>query len=177
MRTHGRGYTLIELLTAIAVLALLASAAPPLTKLLNETRQYSQLAEMQRLIETARSTAVSTGHNITLCGSSDIIGCSKNWNSTAVLIFDDHNGNHQLDSREQVIYRSQMPQGRWHWRGSNKPYLRFRPDGTSIEWGHFTLCPMSKEISYASQIILNFVGRPYIKKIPTGNLEASDSCN
>lgn len=112
-----------------------------------------------------------------MCGSVDGIRCTKNWQSATVLIFEDRDNNHQLDTREKAIYRASMPGGEWHWRGSNKPYLRFRSNGTSIEWGHFTLCPMGSQTTYASQIILNFVGRPYMKQLPKQKLEASDLCS
>jgi len=177
MQTHGRGYSLIELLTIISILAMLLMAASPLLKNVDENRQVSQIFEMLRLIETARSAAIGTGRIITLCGSSDGISCTKNWKSATVLIFDDQDNNHQLGSREKTLYRAQMPNGEWHWHGSNKPYLRFRSDGTSIEWGHFTLCPIGKKNNYASQITLNFVGRPYAKRLSKQELEANDLCN
>jgi len=178
MRTQRiGGYTLIELLTVVAIISILALAAPSMASLVDSNRQRSRITELQRLVQLARSTAVNSGTTTTLCGSMDNIHCEKDWLSPTILIFIDRNENHNADEGDQIIFQDNIPQSRWYWRGSNRPYLRFRPDGLPKEKGHFTLCPSNGGPSTASKLILNWVGRTYTTNISTIELPAGESCN
>lgn len=179
MRTQGnRGYTLIELLTTVSILSLLLLlSAPTFSKLINENRQQADTFTLFRLLTLARSHAVSYHRIITLCGSNDNIHCVKDWSSPTIIIFDDSNDNHIVDGDEKILRQEMMANSQWYWRGSDRAYLRFRADGTPKEWGHFTLCPTAKTIGHATQIILNFVGRPYSKDLPLDELASDESCS
>lgn len=173
----NRGYTLVELLTTVSILSLLLLAAPAFSKLISENRQQVHTFTLFRLLALARSHAVSYHHPITLCGSNDKIHCAKDWNSPTIIIFDDSNDNHIVDADEKILQQEVMPNSQWYWRGSDRAYLRFRADGTPKEWGHFTLCPTEKTIGHATQIILNFVGRPYSKDLPLAELASDEFCS
>jgi type IV fimbrial biogenesis protein FimT len=170
------GYTLIETLVVVALIALLITAAPSFEKIIGESRQRSRTFALQRLLQLARASAITTGRVTTLCGSGDGIKCIKDWQSPTIIIFDDRNENHAIDDGEKIFRQETMAESHWYWRGSNRPYLRYRADGTPKEWGHFTLCPSTKTINYATQVILNFVGRPYDKDVPLAQLERDESC-
>jgi len=178
MRTQWiGGYTLVELLSGIAIISILLSlSVPPFAKSVEESRQQSNSFKLHRLLQLARSSAVSSARITTMCGSVDSAHCVRDWQSPTVIIFDDGNNNHIVDNGEKIIWQEAMPSSQWYWRGSNRSYLRFRPDGTPLEWGHFTLCPANKNIDYATQIILNFVGRPYSKNITLASLPPDEAC-
>ncbi len=179
MQAQGiRGYTLVEALIVVALIALLMSAVPSFEKMLAENRQRSRIFEFQRLLQLARASAITSGHVTTLCGSTDQISCTADWPpSSTVLLFEDHNNNHRLDNNESLIYQIGFPSSYWYWRGSNRPYLRFRFDGTPMEFGHFTLCPENNRSATVTQIAVNFVGRAYAKDIPRAALSNSENCN
>jgi type IV fimbrial biogenesis protein FimT len=177
MHSHGRGYTLIELLIVIAILAMLFGSMPSLTKLVAETRQQSQIAELQHLLELARNSAITSGEITTLCGSNDGAHCDQDWRAPSIMIFTDRDANHQPNAADSIVRSSKLSNEHWHWRGSgNRPYLRFRPDGSVMEWGRFTLCP-SSDINYGAQLVLNFAGRPYTTKLNRDQLQAAALCN
>ncbi|MGP0172027.1 GspH/FimT family pseudopilin [Pseudomonas sp. NCHU5208] len=64
----NRGFTLIELMVTIAVLAIVVSiAAPSFSNILQENRTLSLTNELQGALQLARSEAVKRGKDITIC--------------------------------------------------------------------------------------------------------------
>ena len=171
-----RGFTLIDLLITLCIVGVLSAAIPSLARMVSETRQSSQVFEFQRLLQLARSHAVNSGRITTICGSQDGIECSTDWSSATVLIFVDGDGDHRIGDGDKLIGKVSFPGGRWYWRGSSRAYVRFRPDGTPMEWGRFTLCPFSDDTPRATQLILNFVGRPYTKNVSRQQLRRDKLC-
>lgn len=76
---HKQGFTLIELMVAIAVVAILSAIAlPSLSDFLIRMRVDNEISEMQRLLLTARNMAINTGKNTTVCPLSGGV-CTTNW--------------------------------------------------------------------------------------------------
>lgn len=173
--SRTEGYTLIEALIVISILAILLCTAPVFSTLLHSQRQQSEIFELQRLLQIARSNAVNSGLTTTLCGSADGSNCEPDWSAPTILIFIDHDGDHRFNNVDKIIQRVSLSTGRWHWRGSNRPYLRFKADGTPMEWGGFTRCPIAGEKT-APQIILNILGRTYTKESNLAQLIAAGLC-
>jgi len=79
--SHKKGFTLIELMVAIAVVAILSAIAlPSMSDFLVRMRVDNEISEMQRLLLTARNMAINTGKNTTICPLS---GGSCSTDSTA----------------------------------------------------------------------------------------------
>lgn len=73
----GAGFSLIELMTAIAVAAILmAIAVPSFTALINGSRLTTQANELVASLQYARSEAIRLNRKVTLCPSSDGSSCS-----------------------------------------------------------------------------------------------------
>jgi type IV fimbrial biogenesis protein FimT len=184
MYTHGRvfmaGFTTIELLVVMAILGLLL-IAPSFGRQLEESRQRSRMFELQRLVHLARSNALSTGRETTICGTRNGGDCVADWRDGTIIVFEDRDRSRGLDATDRLIFQSRIPRARWHWRGSNRPYLRFAANGSALERGHFTLCPQSRSgdrtTNQASQLILNWVGRVRVARIATEKLPATERCD
>ena len=74
-----QGFTLVELMVTIAVVAIISAIAlPSMNNFLVKMRVDNQISEMQRLLLTARNMAINTGKNTTVCPlySGE---CSDNW--------------------------------------------------------------------------------------------------
>lgn len=87
-----RGFTLVELMVTIAVVAVISAIAlPSMNEFLVQMRVDNQVSEMQRLLLTARNTAINTGKNTTICPLSNADTCadSTNWVGAVGVINED----------------------------------------------------------------------------------------
>lgn len=76
---NKQGFTLVELMVAIAVVAILSTIAlPNMSDFLVKMRVDNEISEMQRLLLTARNMAINTGRNTTICPLSSGT-CTTNW--------------------------------------------------------------------------------------------------
>ncbi|MBF0099066.1 MAG: GspH/FimT family pseudopilin [Magnetococcales bacterium] len=81
------GYTLSELLLALAVLAIVtALAIPSLTTLLLENRLTTYSNQLNGALQLARSEAVKRGQTTTFCGSHDGKTCAGSWNEGWLIL-------------------------------------------------------------------------------------------
>ena len=166
MDSRTRGTTLPELLAVLGILSLLtvmglsksdtAGAAA-------EAEQFTLL--LTRSISYAKRKAVATKERITLCASTDAQSCQRDWTEdVSILVFSDQNGNYQLDDGDLLHHSQQLSlrQGWGYWRGSlGRPYMRFRTNGSAVEYGRYSYCPRSGNMQHFRQLVVNRVGRAY----------------
>ena len=94
-RLAGRtqsGFTLVELMVAIAVLAILASiATPSFQGIVAENRATSAANELLATLQFARSAAIAQSRQVTVCPSSSPPTCgtdNTNWHSGWIVLLD-----------------------------------------------------------------------------------------
>jgi len=158
-----RGMTLVELLTAFALLAiLLGIGVPGIGHLVEGTRAGSSMMELHALLGFARQSAIAMNREVTLCGTASGSRCTNAWQGYPTLVFVDANRNRSADPGERILLVSELTRaGRIRWSASgNRNYLRYRPDGGVAEFGSFTYCPASGDPHQARQLILAATGRP-----------------
>jgi type IV fimbrial biogenesis protein FimT len=114
MRTHRRataGFTLIEMMVVIIIMALLlAWALPSYKNLVNQYRMSDELNQIQTDVELARSSAIRTGSTVTICptlapaSTAATPACSGNneWN-TGWIVFSDNNNDQTVDPGDAVL--------------------------------------------------------------------------
>ncbi|WP_312703628.1 GspH/FimT family pseudopilin [Stutzerimonas nitrititolerans] len=148
MPNKDQGFTLVELLITLALLAIVANiAVPAFDGLITRNRQQALMEQVASVLNSARAEAVLQGRTIEVCGSSDGKTCSANWSSGWLVRTSD-------DRRLQL---TQLPShDALRWSGFQQS-IRFHNNGTSpISNGRFYQCH-GHEVAW--QLVLNRQGR------------------
>jgi type IV fimbrial biogenesis protein FimT len=98
------GFTAIELMVTVAVIAIsLTIAIPSMQQTISSNKAASQVNILESNISYARSEAVKRGSIVSICPR-DAAGqnCTANW-TNGLLIFSDANGNGNIDGADIVL--------------------------------------------------------------------------
>lgn len=180
------GLTLLELLISILVISLLAAVGSAnMPHLIAQQQSTASLNQIIGGVAFARNSAITLGVATTFCPSDSVaahlgstataVGCGpRNTWHRGSIIFQDHNGNGQLDTNDTLLRR--LP-GWSHsatvaWRAFRaRPYLQFTRRGyTNWQNGSFVYCPTNLDgngadgasnLRYARRLVLNQAGRSY----------------
>ncbi len=166
MANRHHGHTLPDLLAALAISGTLAAGTVTTTSVLQAARAERAINFLERHVQTARSTAVHSGREVTVCASYDSAACVKRWNSDAkLLLFFDADRDKYRDVDEPLILEKQVPKGEYQLRASNRRYLRFKRSGAARDNGSWYFCAAGAEpgtlSKSARQLTVNRGGRPY----------------
>ena len=178
-RCKQSGLTLGELLTALAVAAVLAGVAVPgMSALLARTQADAAIEQLARAIQFTRYQAITHRATATLCPARDAVcGPRDTWHEGA-MIFLDANSNGVRDDGEDILRRLPTLQGhRVRWRSfRNRTFLSMRPDGTT-DWqsGNMLVCPTDGEARNARQLIINAQGRVRLSRDRDGDGVVEDA--
>ena len=99
------GYTLIELMSMLAVVSILVTVGLPLMSVFFESnRMISNTNDLVAGLNIARSEAIKQQIRITLCQSDDQASCtgSGRWED-GWIVFQDPNGNITVDGGERIL--------------------------------------------------------------------------
>ncbi len=155
------GFTLVELLISVTILAItLAIALPNLNDYLIKNRVDNEIAELHRLILTARNTAINTGKNVTLCPLTSG-SCTSNWqNEISVFTNDDDTTKYDSTKEELIKVKTAISSG--DTLKFNQTNLVYTPTGRLVSGNDslFTYCPKA-DTSLARAINISLSGRIY----------------
>ncbi|WP_312914436.1 GspH/FimT family pseudopilin [Stenotrophomonas sp.] len=123
-RKSSSGFTLVELMVTIAVLAIIASiAAPAMQGLIRANRLTATTNELVTALQLARTEAVRRNAPVTVCASNDGLACasSTDWARWIVL------GRDVVSGADEVV-RDSASSGDLQVSGPQAG-IRFRPSG------------------------------------------------
>lgn len=165
------GFTLIELMIVIAILALIASyGIPRFNTMVQNGRLSTQANHLQGLMQLARSEAVTNRVDTLVCASTDQASCNTNNWELGVIVFRDNDGNGSAAAAELVRVMPAVTNGNTI-RGVNGA-ISFLTDGTLAGGAMLRICDDRAEPS-SRQIRLNTSGQ---SRISRGNAQGDVVC-
>jgi len=159
----NRGFTLIEMLICIAILAVLAGiAAPAFGKLIGRTHAQTARSQLAVALNEARIAAVSRGMHVVVCPSEDQRTCSDTtqW-QRGWIVFADPNHNRQADDGETLLSVSQaLADGVGVTGSSGRLRIDYQPDGSARgSNATLTVCDRASGSSEARTLVVSQGGR------------------
>lgn len=159
MPNRDQGFTLVELLITLTVLAIvLAVAIPTFTSTLESVRQRTLVNQLLADLNFARSRAITTRRPVSLCAGSAECDRQTIW-SGQILIFDDLDANGTIDETDVTLRTTAVTASHnWKWRNFRQQrHMTFKPDGTTHSLnGTFILCRQETPLK---KIVINITGR------------------
>jgi type IV fimbrial biogenesis protein FimT len=160
---RNAGFTLIELVTTLSVVAILAGiAAPSFAGFLERQRASAAMNSLLTHMALARVAAITHNRRAVLCPSVDGQHCEvgTDWSAGWMLFLDD-DGNRIPDASDEIIRVDLEPTSR-HLRvvsTTGREQLRYLPDGRSAGTNlTISICNRAEEL--LGQVIVNNMGRP-----------------
>lgn len=165
------GFTLIELMVVLAILAvLLMVAAPSFQDSIRRNRLQSTLSDVASMLSFARSEAVTRGAPVSACASADGAACAgTNWEDGWIVFLDDGAGAGGV-AQDGLLNGSELPL-RIGEEGPNEVTLRTRnfPEASRVTFtatgrldqntdGTFVICDV-RGVSHARGLVLNVSGQ------------------
>ena len=172
--SYHQGVTLIELMIALAILAILvAIAAPSFRDTIARSRVQSAVADLSASFSLARSEAIRTGIQTVVCPSVDLTSCSlaavADW-STGWIVLADANRNGAVDTGETILQaNTQLPAGIVIESLLAAPAVAFRGQGFSMNTGSLLVCPQNTPAA-AQAVLLTRTGVRSVQRDASGNL-------
>lgn len=167
MATVGRkrmgGMMLLEMLLALALLALVSAfALPAMSEWRRDAAIKSSSSHFLAALNAGRYLALAENHHVTLCPLDSRQQCGDQW-ERSIQMFVDINHNGRLDAADRQLHREILfPENTWlEWHAFRElPYLQWAPLGQTASLnGTFTLCNREGRAERWRQWVVSRVGR------------------
>ena len=157
------GFTLVELMVTVAILAIVTAVAlPNFGDFIRKTKVDNEISELHRLLLTARNTAINTDQNVTICAIGTGSKCTggSGWKND-IVVFIDANSNSTLDAGEEVIRRKEAADSNDRMEFTSASII-YTPSGrTTVDTsGTFKYCP-KEHVDDSRGIEVSASGRVY----------------
>ena len=161
IRAHGTGFTVFELMVALAVAAiLLGLAGPSFESFIDRQRMKAAVSSLHMDLQAARSQAVFRNAEVIACPGAPRGGCTggSDW-SDGWIVFEDRNGDLSKQDEEPLLRHGQRHDAIAIHAPPSRPQIRFFPDGTTPgSNGSISLCGRGGP-EKARRLVISNVGR------------------
>lgn len=174
---NRRGFTLIELMVAIAVLAITAAVAFPTSKAFMQTNRMASVTNsLTGSIAYTRSEAINRGSPVSICSSSDGASCTNTAWELGWIVFTDSGAAGTVDGTDTILQVAPTADANVSVTGSGT-FIRFRPSGSLTD-----LITPDQSVKRFAMMILHgietviFPADVYADSTSDGDSEVTVSC-
>ena len=165
-----RGYTLWEVVVALAVAAIaLSLGAPALERLRLDVERTSAVNAFVGAVQLARSEAAKRARPVVLCKTVDFERCGGDeirYDDGYMVFVNEDDVRPPQRSPAEPLIRAYRPTGRVSI-SSNRQSFEFRPFRTRSTNGTVTFCDRRGEVA-ARAVVVSYTGRPRIAETGPG---------
>ena len=169
--TFMRGFTLIELMIVITVMAvLLAIAVPSFRDATLGSKLSSYANNFVASANLARGEAIKRNAEMKLCVSTNGTSCASGGWEQGWIVFRDINDNGTVDSADTLIQRqSALPAG-FKITASGGPLITFPSTGVGVDGdGTLTVCRATPDVGKQERVVtLSLTGKTTVTTTTTG---------
>lgn len=147
LRIGIQGFTLIELMIAIAVTSILSAiAVPNFSNFIVQMRVDNEISQLHRLLFVARNAAINSELPVTVCPLNQQNQCTTQWHND-ITVFVDLNSNNAFESSNNEILirtKSAIKNVDKLQYGIGRSRIIYAPTGRTSGWGSngtFKYCP------------------------------------
>lgn len=181
-----QGFSLVELVVALAVAGVLLSmAAPNFSDAMRNSRQLTKTNELIGALRIARSEAIKRSTRSAVCARQTNDTCGGSWSNGFIAFIDNGATPGVIDADEQILRVAQgVEGGAWILNRARlvntaeapleRPFIRFGPRGTS-NWrgsGYFAICDARGQEN-AKAVNISLSGDPRSARMQNGVLVSS----
>ena len=165
------GFTLIEMIACIAVLAILcAFAYPSFQSMFARFEAKKTISTLKTVVQHSKHQAYMYHQRLALCGSINAVDCSDNGWAHYILLFKDSNPNRLRDNEEKIlqIIPMNLKHGTLKWNGASARNIVFHADSGLPRGanGSFYYCSHSHAESH-TRLFLSDMGHIRSEKLLT----------
>lgn len=138
---HSKGFTLIELMLTLAVVAiLLTMAVPSYRTFVQGNRVASQANTLLTALAYTRSEAVKRAAVISICRSSNQSSCGGSW-ADGWIVFSDVDQDGALDAGTDTLLQAGDGLSGGSTLTAGSGFVRYAASGAAMDTTQFTLTP------------------------------------
>ncbi len=172
---HQAGVTMIELLTALGIIAVMAMIAlPAYDRLMQRYESHSVARHIQEAIRRAKIEAALHQKDVIVCTTNDAGVCDR-FGQNALMVFVDKNRNNRPDAADVMALNQplQLQHGMLSMNVSlSRHYIKFMGDNAKPRGhiGNIRYCSHAKNSSLDHKMVINMHGLVRVERGDVENL-------
>lgn len=164
--TANRGFTLIEMMVVVALIAIFALiGVPAYRSITTSNRMATEMNAFVGDLQFARSEAIKRGQDVTMCASANGTAClganTTNW-TPGWIVFADANDNDVVDAGDSILRIHAALQGGDGLASNAGGAITFNRQGFTTQGQTLTLNASTGNVALRRCAVLNLVGRARI---------------
>lgn len=165
-----RGFTLVELMVTVAVMAiLLGIAIPSFTEITLSSKLRSYANDLVASAQLARGEAIKRNAVVRMCVSTDGASCVSGGWEQGWVVFHDVDKDGALDAGETVLQRQKAAASGFKITGTVSG-VSFQPSGVGATLATLKVCRAAPSVGSQERVVnISATGRATVSKTATGS--------